>query len=316
MPPAASLDATPLKKPDIEFTPERVFGPELEVAREIALAKSGSTGDFTEDTFHAYMDTLGQLEEGYVRAAAKQGEGDETALLVRTAFESLKIAEWTSHAGFERRTNAREIPEHLKSEVLWQLYAAQYIGKLNQKYDQRVATARASVFWAEQQRVWKSKPDGVSFEQVKNGILRSVALEHILSQVNGWEMHTEQDPVVDAIDKIDLVAISKLDHMFLFQIKERDMANEDAGLQGWAIQEVVPYGPKEYDYLGKFQKGIERYIRENGIDAQEVMGIYAEISAGTAFMNKETGMPKEEFAQSLGVTLQALDRPTHQGIAA
>src|SRR3989344_2244554 len=316
MPPAAFPDTTPPKKPEIEFTPERIFGPELEVAREIAIAKSGSAGDFTEDTFHAYMDTLGRLEEGYVRAAATQNEGDETALLVRTAFESLKVSEWNSHSVFGRRTNAGEIPGDLKSEVLWESYAAQYLGKLNQKYDQKIATARAAGFWAEQQRMWKSKPDGAPFEQLKNGILRSVALEHILSQVNGWEMYAEQDATVDAIDKIDLIAISDSDRMFLFQIKERDIANKDALLQGWAIQEVMPYGQKEYDYLGKFQKGIERYIRESGIDGQEVTGIYAEISAGTAFMNKETGMPKEEFARSLGATLQALDRPIYKEKAA
>ncbi len=316
MPPAVSPDTTPPKKQEIEFTPERIFGPELEVAREIAIAKAGSTSDFTEDTFHAYMDTLGQLEEGYVRAAAKQNEGDEAALLVRTAFEGLKIAEWLTHPKFEHQTTGRELPERWKSEVLWQSYTAQYLGMLNKKYDQKVATARASVFWVEQQKIWKPKPGGSSFEQQKHGILRSVALEHILSQVNGWEMYSEQDPAVDEVDKIDLIAISKSDRMFLFQIKERDIANEDANLQGWAIQEVMPHGPKEYEYLGKFQKGIQRYIHESGIDAHEVTGIYAEISASNAFINKETGVPKEDFARSLGATLQALDRPTHKDIAA
>lgn len=300
--------------PRINFSPDNIFGQELDAARTIAMQKAGVQENFTDTTFRAYIDTLEKFRLAYGKAAAKQGEGKEAQIVVNVAFSSFMASEHASHREYMLRSSETGLSERIASEVHWQHYAAQYIGTLNDKYDQRTAARKAQEFWNCQERVRKTYYGHtealVAFEKFKNGILRSVALEHILTHTNGWEVVPDMNPATDAVQKIDMIAQSDSGSTFLIQIKSVDAKDDDAHASGWHIVPVNPRGPTEYEeYMKEFQTGMRQYVTQHGLDASHVQGVYIELSAGRGHINKETGMPNEDFARDVALQFESIDAP-------
>lgn len=301
-----------IETPRINFSPEKIFGQELDAAQAIAMQRAGVQGNFTDDTFRAYIGYLEKFRLAYGNAAEQQGEGKEAKMVVNVAFSSFRASELASHREYTLRSSKTGLSERIASAVHWQQYAAQYIGTLNDRYDQRTATYKAQEFWNCQERVRKTyyghTEAPVAFEKFKNGILRSVALERILTHTNGWEVVPDMNPVTDAVQKIDMIAQSDSGNTFLIQIKSVDTKDDDAHASGWHIVPVDPRGPTEYEeYMKEFQRGMKQYIIQRGLDASYVHGVYIELSAGRGHINKETGMPNAEFARDVALRFESMD---------
>lgn len=294
----------------INFSPQHFFEKELDVAHSIAELKAGASESLTPESFRVFVGTLDRLRAGYLRVAEQQAEPPQVHDLVNAGFHNMMANEWAAHPQFENRAT-RTVSEKLKHAIWWQTYSAQYLTRLNERFDERQAIQQAVEFWRYQERTRRGLPareQVVPFEQLKNGVLRMVALQHILEKDNGWKVRIDEDPTTDAVSKIDLIAESPEGITFLIQIKEANQREQELLNNGYAITEVGTWGSDEIGYLGEFQEGIKRYIKDHQLSPTQVHGVFVELSAGQQFINRETGKPKPVLAQEVGQEFKLLNK--------
>lgn len=292
----------------INFSPQHFFENELDVAHSIAELKAGASERSTSESFRVFVGTLDRLRAGYLRVAEQQAEPPQVHDLVNAGFHSMMANEWAAHPEFEARNT---VSEKLKHVIWWQAYSAHYLAQINDRFDERQAVQQAVEFWKYQKRARRNLPareQVVPFEQLKNGVLRMVALDHILAKGNGWKVRVDEDPNTDAINKIDLIAETPEGVTFLIQIKEANQREQNLLNNGFAVTEVGTVGADEIGYLAEFQTGIKKYIKDHQLSAIQVRGVFVELSAGQQFINRETGRPKAQFAQEVGQNFERLSR--------
>lgn len=302
----------------IDFSPEVFFTTEIGIVRDIALEEAGvKPGEgLTRETLPLYMDWFERYRQLYLSVAEKQGESEDAKTVINVAFHSWMASDLALVPGGGRRTDDYNLPERLQRDIEWQGEAIKHFANINHasegtREESQKAIQMAQKFWEFQARVrnvrLNSDAARQSFEKVKNGVLRPVALEYILSQINGWSITFEDDPRVDAIDKIDMIATSPEGNTFFIQVKPASFDDAETRARGWYSRDVGVSRESE-DYFHEFQAGIFHYAHEHNISQQDSIGVYLELSASEQFMNKVTGKPSEKFATEIGAYFKELNK--------
>lgn len=324
-PPAAPPEANKneSREAHIDFTPEGFFTTEIGIVRDIALEEAGvRPGErLTREKVPTYIDWFEKYRILYLRVAEKQHEPEDAKTIINVAFHSWMANDLALFAGFgggpERKQNTGQIQlsEKLQRDIAWQGEAIQYLANINRTNDgthggSQKAFLTAQKFWEFQARVRNVRPNSEearrSFEKVKNGVLRPVALDYILRTLNKWKMTFEDDPRVDAIDKIDMIATSPEGNTFFIQVKPPSFEDLETRARGWYSRVVG--GPQESeDYFHEFQAGIFHYAHEHNISQENAVGVYIELSAGEKHINKMTGKPSPDFANDIASYFEQLN---------
>jgi len=297
--PPASLGQEP-KPSRIPFTPDALFGEERQVILEIASDASD---------LHGRMRILENLREQYVRDAQAQGEALETTALINNAFFLTEALELERSKDIDEADSLETSRKH----VLAQQFGVQYVQTVLQRYPKKEALPKLAAYWAAQEHHLKDTSvlkDG-SFEEYRNGMLRQLAVEHVANVMPGWEVVPSTHPDVDAVMKIDATLRTPNKNMVFLQIKPADAYNEQVSQRGFTEILVIPYGDKEYEsYLLKFQKGMQKFMKEASIPPGSAMGAYLQLSAKQEFINKVTGVPSPKLLKNLAGLLRHLDVST------
>ncbi|MDA1169362.1 MAG: hypothetical protein O3A36_03420 [bacterium] len=328
-PPVASPDTSKNESREtrIDFSPEVFFTTEIGIVRDIALEEAGVRPgeNLTREKLPLYLDWFEKYRELYLRVAEKQHEPEDAKTIINVAFHSWMANDLALFAGWKSREgNIRhgevQLSEKLQHDIAWQSEAVHYLANINAAHDGTREKSQqifdtAKKFWEFQARVRNMRPNSeaarYSFEKVKNGVLRPVALEYILHTLNKWEITFEQDPRVDAIDKIDMIATSPEGNTFFIQVKPASFDDVETRERGWYSRDVGVSKENE-DYLHEFQAGIFHYAHEHNISQQDSIGVYIELSAGEQFIHKMTGMPSREFANDIASYFKKLNNQRNE----
>src|SRR3989344_24365 len=307
----------------IDFTPEVFFNKGIQDARENSLEEAGvkKHEPLTREKLPAYMESFEQYRLFCLRVAESQHEPEDAKTIINVAFHSwMAIDLALAEKGGGRRTADYNLSEKLQRDIEWQSEAIQYLARINHTSDgtrenSEKAFLAAQKFWEFQARVRSVRPNSEearrSLEPVKNGVLRPVALEYILSKVNGWNITFEDDPRVDAKDKIDMIATSPEGNTFFIQVKPASFNDSDTKERGWYHREVGVTQENE-DYFHEFQAGIFHYAHEHNISQVDSIGVYLELSAGEKYINKMTGKPSSEFASDIAAYFKQLNKQRNE----
>jgi len=299
--------------PRIDFTPEK-FDEELDLVSETAWLNAKKLPE--HEQLPKYFQNLQKMRTRYLEVADAQQEPEEHKAAAQALLGAFILSQHALYGGLDEKGKTG-IARKFEENIIIQSSAAAYLGELNEKYKNNPAeaTQRASRFWAAQERclrVYFERNPKFAFDAWKNGILRDAALQWIIRKECKWDVVPQEDLRADAVQKVDLVALSSNDIAYLFQIKPMESGEQG----GWEMDQVLPARGDAYGYSNEVISGMHRFADDNGLEDSTTKGFLIRVSASGEYINKQTGMPSPQFAQQLKGELVGIDGASRQKSAA